>query len=539
MSKLALDKFLSLLERSKLIEDDRRAQVVDAWKQQASLAELDDAQFLADHLIRQGLITEWQSHKLFDGRHRGFYLGKYKLLDHLGSGGMSNVYLAQHVLMQRRVAIKVLPHNRVSDATYLAQFHVEAQAAAALDHRNIVRAFDLDCEGRIHYLVMEYVEGRDLHAVVSQDGPLDYHTAANFIVQAAAGLQHAHQRGLVHRDIKPANLLVDREGVVKVLDMGLAKFTSETRATPAALAEHVLGTADYLAPEQAVNSQTVDHRADIYALGCTFYYLLTGHPPFVDGTSLERMTAHRHDEPPSLLVDRPDAPAALVAICQRMMKKSPGDRYASAEEVRRALAAWLESESAAGRVDAQALAVAARATPRGGAHGAQAPAGPSSSGASRSGVIGGATSDLPPPPPEMPPPFTSALQDTDLNLHRATIKMPTTGGAATPVPNPLTESHVLRLGAPGTAGGSASGSGPLAPPVIAPPLSDSFVLAAPPIERPHGTPVAPSQRPASSLAIAKRPQVSSWRKSPQRFWVVLISTMIITALMLLIATSSR
>lgn len=535
MSKLALDKFLSLLERSKLIEDDRRAQVVDAWKQQASLAELDDAKFLADHLVEQGLITEWQCHKLFDGRHRGFYLGKYKLLDHLGSGGMSNVYLAQHVLMQRRVAIKVLPHNRVSDATYLAQFHVEAQAAAALDHRNIVRAFDLDCEGRIHYFVMEYVEGRDLHALVSQDGPLDYHIAANFIAQAAAGLEHAHQRGLVHRDIKPANLLVDRDGVVKVLDMGLAKFTSETRAAPSILAEHVLGTADYLAPEQAVNSQTVDHRADIYALGCTFYYLLTGHPPFVAGTSLERMTAHRQDEPPSLLVDRPNAPAALVTICQRMMEKLPANRYSSADEVRRALVTWLESETAAGRVDAQALATASRAAPRNSRSSSGGPSTDSSlPGTSHYGVIGGSQSDLPPPPPEIPPPFTSALQDTDLNLHRATVQMPVPGR------NLLTESHVLRFGEPtGSAQGPSSGNLPVAPPVVAPPLSDSFVLAAPPIERPLSNTGASIGGSAPTFKKPVGHQVSSWTQAPQRFWIVLISTMIITALILLIATSSR
>lgn len=529
MSKLALDKFLSLLERSKLIEDDRRAQVVDAWKQQASLAELDDAQFLANHLVAKGLITQWQCHKLFDGRHRGFYLGKYKLLDHLGSGGMSNVYLAQHLLMQRRVAIKVLPHNRVSDATYLAQFHVEAQAAAALDHRNIVRAYDLDCEGRIHYFVMEYVEGRDLHALVSQDGPLDYHTAANFIAQAAAGLEHAHQRGLVHRDIKPANLLVDREGVVKVLDMGLAKFTSESRAVPTTLAEHVLGTADYLAPEQAINSQTVDHRADVYALGCTFYYLLTGHPPFAAGTSLERMTAHRHDQPPSLLVDRPDAPAALVTICQRMMEKSPVDRYTSADEVRRALTAWLESETSAGRVNAQALAAAARAAPR--SVGARS-LGAALPGSSKYGVIGGSLSDMPPPPPEIPPPFTSALQDTDLNLHRSTIKIPVPMAPGS-VPHVLTESHVLRFGEPpGSQSGLSSGRLPTAPPIVAPPLSDSFVLAAPPIERLESATRTPARAPSE-------PQVSRWTQAPRRFWIVLVSTMIITALILLIATSSR
>src|SRR4051812_26883870 len=276
MIKIFLDRVLMWVDRSNLIEPDRLSQALAEWKSRATLSQLDDARYCAEHLVESGLLTHWQCRKLLEGRHRGFFLGKYKLLDHLGSGGMSSVYLAEHVLMRRRVALKVLPHNRVDDSTYLARFHLEGQAAAALDHRNIVRAYDLDNEARIHYLVMEYVQGRDLHAMVCEDGPLDYHLAAEYIAQAAAGLAHAHERGLVHRDIKPANLLVDLSGTVKVLDMGLAKFTpAGAVASSQAPEEQVLGTADYLAPEQAVNSQKVDHRADIYGLGCTLYFLLT------------------------------------------------------------------------------------------------------------------------------------------------------------------------------------------------------------------------------------------------------------------------
>src|SRR6478672_10118990 len=231
MSMLSLDKFVALVDRSKLVDDDRLSEAVDDWKRQATLRQLDDARHCAEHFVGTGLLTQWQAGKLLDGRHRGLFLGKYKLLDHLGSGGMSSVYLAEHVLMQRRVAIKVLPHNRVGDSTYLARFHFEAQAAAALDHPNIVRAYDLDNDGKIHYLVMEYVEGRDLEAIVSAEGALDCAMAAEIIWQATAGLEHAHECGLVHRDIKPANLLIDVKGVVKILDMGLAKFTSESRAS--------------------------------------------------------------------------------------------------------------------------------------------------------------------------------------------------------------------------------------------------------------------------------------------------------------------
>lgn len=413
MSVLSVDKFIALAERSKLVERQQLADAVTNWKRRATLRELDNAEFCADYLVDSGLITFWQSRKLLEGRHRGFFLGKYKLLDHLGSGGMSSVYLAEHVLMRRQVAIKVLPQNRVGDSAYLARFHFEAQAAAALDHPNIVRAYDLDNDGKIHYLVMEYIEGRDLEAIVSAEGPLDCPLAAEIIWQATAGLEHAHECGLVHRDIKPANLLIDVKGVVKILDMGLAKFTSEARASGERIADdQILGTADYLAPEQAVNSRTVDARADLYSLGCTLYFLLTGQPPFAVGTAQERMAAHQRELAPSILVRRPDAPPELVAICARMMEKDPESRFQSAREVRAALGAWLESASlVAGAHSAASLAVASRG---GGTR-------ERSIGKSRANLVSGSASDLRHDMPAPPP--LETMQDTDCNLQQATIKM--------------------------------------------------------------------------------------------------------------------
>ncbi|HTM52745.1 MAG TPA: serine/threonine-protein kinase [Pirellulales bacterium] len=413
MSVLSVDKFIALAERSKLVERQQLADTVTSWKRRATLRELDNAEYCADYLVDAGLITFWQSRKLLEGRHRGFFLGKYKLLDHLGSGGMSSVYLAEHVLMRRQVAIKVLPQNRVGDSAYLARFHFEAQAAAALDHPNIVRAYDLDNDGKIHYLVMEYIEGRDLEAIVSAEGTLDCALAAEIIWQATAGLEHAHECGLVHRDIKPANLLIDVKGVVKILDMGLAKFTSEARASGERIADdQILGTADYLAPEQAVNSRTVDARADLYSLGCTLYFLLTGQPPFAVGTAQERMAAHRRELAPSILVRRPDAPPELVAICARMMEKDPESRFQSAREVRAALGAWLESASlVAGTHAAASLAIASRG---GGTR-------ERSIGKSRANLVSGSASDLRHDMPEPPP--LETLQDTDCNLQQATIKM--------------------------------------------------------------------------------------------------------------------
>lgn len=354
MTKENADKFLDLLRRSGLVEEERLSAFLEQYVPAADSAvpaESPDqaetaAQQLARALIDAQLITQWQADQLHKGKHRGFFLGKYKLLGHIGSGGMSAVYLAEHLLMQRRVAIKVLPQNRVDDTSYLARFRREAQAAAALDHKNIVRAFDIDNEGKHHYIVMEYIEGRDLQAVVKGDGPLDYDTAADYIRQSADGLQHAHEVNLIHRDIKPANLLVDPRGVVKILDMGLARFTDETTSSlTIAHDENVLGTADYLAPEQAKNSHSVDHRADIYSLGCTLYFLLTGHPPFRDGTLAQRILKHQTEAPSSIYADRPDAPKALIEVCQRMMSKQPEARFQTAGEVGRILGAWL-----AGRV---------------------------------------------------------------------------------------------------------------------------------------------------------------------------------------------
>ena len=344
MPKPKADTFADLLSRSRLIAQDQLDRVFEAVRKQNSGRLPNDAQQLAQPLMDAGLLTRWQCEKLMEGRHKGFFLKRYRLLDHLGTGGMSSVYLAEHILMQRRVAIKVLPRKRVEDTSYLARFHREAQAAAALDHRNIVRAYDVDNDGDVHFLVMEYVEGHDLQAMVRDEGPMSYSDAADYIRQSAEGLAHAHEAGLIHRDVKPANLLVDRKNVVKVLDLGLARFTDEDRASlTVAYDENVLGTADYLAPEQALDSHGVDARADIYSLGCTLYYLLTGHPPFPEGTLPQRLMAHQKQPPPPIRNDRPDAPLDLVEICEKMMAKKPAQRYASMAEVAAALADWLHA----------------------------------------------------------------------------------------------------------------------------------------------------------------------------------------------------
>ena len=342
MAKLSVEEFLQFVEKSSLADADQLKAAL-AGLQAAHGGKLpDDADIVANHLISAGLITAWHSEKIFDKKYKGFFLGKYKLLRHIGSGGMSSVYLAEHMLMHRQRAVKVLPKTRVNDSSYLARFHLEAQATASLDHPNIVRCYDVDNDGDTHYLVMEFIAGKDIQTIVKEEGPLPLELACNYIAQAAEGLASAHHSNLIHRDVKPANLLVDEKGVVKILDLGLALFSDDARASlTVAHNENVLGTADYLSPEQAVNSHKVDLRVDIYSLGCTLYFVLTGHPPFPDGTLAQRIAKHQTQMPADILKERPDCPRDLADICMKMMQKRPEKRYPNMRAVADALKNWL------------------------------------------------------------------------------------------------------------------------------------------------------------------------------------------------------
>jgi serine/threonine protein kinase len=342
MPKVTADNFIELVGRSGLIEKEQIAAAKDEMMRRHAGRPIEDSQAVADYFIEAGLLTRWQADRLLEGRYKGFYLGKYKLLDHLGTGGMSMVYLAEQKYMHRHVAIKVLPQSRVNDEAYLTRFYHEARAAGQLAHQNIVHTYDIDTDGKTHYIVMEYVPGKNLQEIVKAEGPLGYRRAADYIAQAADGLAYAHEAGLVHRDVKPANLLVDERGVVKVLDLGLAYLRVEGQPSlTLASDDNVLGTADYCPPEQARNSHDVDGRADIYSLGCTLYFLLTGHPPFDEGSIAARLLAHQSQEPPSIYKERPMAPPELVEICQQMMAKRPEDRYQSMHEVSDVLHRWV------------------------------------------------------------------------------------------------------------------------------------------------------------------------------------------------------
>lgn len=252
-------------------------------------------------------------------------LGDYTITGHLGGGGMGEVYKAVHRRMNRVVALKILPPNRLRDPQAVARFYNEAQAAAKVLHPNVVVAFDAGEARSLHYLAMEFVEGENLAQLVQRRGPLPIDEAVQIIIQAARGLQRAHDAGLVHRDVKPGNVMVDRTGTVKVLDLGLAAIMSEMRPGGG---RRLTGTVEYMAPEQLIDPEGVDQAADIYALGATLFFLLAGRPPFVGGL-LELARAHRREPPPELYMVRADAGLRLDHIFQRMMAKSPTQRQPS------------------------------------------------------------------------------------------------------------------------------------------------------------------------------------------------------------------
>lgn len=268
---------------------------------------------------------------------------RYELLRRLGQGGMGTVYLARHVHLDKIVALKVVAPERIENPRAVARFEREMRAVGRLHHPHIVGAHDAGEAGGQHFLVMEYVDGWDLAEVVRRLGPLTVADGCELIRQAALGLAHAHEHGMVHRDIKPSNLMLSRGGIVKVLDLGLARLQADTNRSELTGDRQALGTADYMAPEQVEGSHEVDIRADIYSLGCTLFRLLAGRAPFASpefDTPARKMLAHVGTAAPSLANLRPEAPAALVQWVAQMVAKSPADRPGTPLEVAQTLATF-------------------------------------------------------------------------------------------------------------------------------------------------------------------------------------------------------
>jgi serine/threonine protein kinase len=342
-SELPVTALVDLIRKSGVVED----KVLDTYlKKLAEKGPLPATAIdLARGLVRDGVLTKFQAEQLLQGRWRRFIIGKYKVLEPIGAGGMGSVFLCEHKAMRRRVAVKVLSGGKSKEPASLERFYREARAVAALDHPNIVHAYDIDQDGDLHFLVMEYIDGISLQRLVDKNGPLAIATAADYARQAALGLHHAHQKaGLVHRDVKPDNVLVDRRGVVKILDLGLARFFyDEADQLTRVYDEKVLGTSDYLAPEQLLDDRPVDIRADIYSLGATLYFCLTAKPLFGPGPAPIKRIWQQVRQPKPVRSLRPEVPEELARVMEKMIAKAPEQRYPTPLEVAEALAPWTQN----------------------------------------------------------------------------------------------------------------------------------------------------------------------------------------------------
>ncbi|MEM9410262.1 MAG: serine/threonine-protein kinase [Planctomycetota bacterium] len=298
---------------------------------------------LLERLIEEERITKYQAEKFRAGQASDIYFGDYIVLEELGRGGMGTVLLARHRRMDREVAIKVLPISALDSEAAVARFYQEVKVAAQLTHPNIVHAYDAGEHHGIHYLVMEYVKGHDLARVLEQLGPIPASLAIDYLIQAAQGLEYAHRKGIIHRDIKPSNLLLDDEGKVKILDMGLARLGKGIGGAEASMhlttTGQVMGTVEYMSPEQAEDTRAADERSDIYSLGCTLYRLVTGIAPFARETVVKTILAHREAPIPDFKLHKHPELAPIDNLFQRMVAKKPQDRIQNAtilvQELRR------------------------------------------------------------------------------------------------------------------------------------------------------------------------------------------------------------
>jgi len=330
-------QFVDLLVQSQLVGESEIRAVCTLL---SAGGHRDSVQRLSDELVRRGKLTRYQAAAIRQGKTKGLAIGNYIVLDKIGSGGMGLVLKARHRQLQRIVALKLLPPSVSRDRSAVIRFRREAAAVAKLRHPNIVSALDAGETHGLLFLVMEYVDGKDLARIVREKGPLSVIQAADCVIQAARGLGQAHAHGIVHRDIKPANLLLDSSGTVKVLDLGLARvsqgqdlLTSESSELNLTVSGAIVGTVDYMSPEQAYNPRLADDRSDIYSLGCTLHYLLTGKPPFGGQGFMERLIGHRERPIPSLRRVRTDVPQNLDTVFRRLMSKSPETRPQSMSEV--------------------------------------------------------------------------------------------------------------------------------------------------------------------------------------------------------------
>jgi eukaryotic-like serine/threonine-protein kinase len=329
---LSWSDFLSTLERSGILSETGLREVRDYLVQDSQPK---DVSALAGRLVEQGRLTEFQAHRLLVGQAKSLVFGRYVLLDTLGIGAMGRVFKARHQLMDRLVAVKVVLPVCATSKHSVSRFFLEMKIVGVLDHPNVVRAFDADQFEDSPYIVMEYLEGEDLEKVLRRRGMLPPQEVIDCMMQAAWGLAHAHEKGVVHRDIKPTNLFLDNTGVVKVLDLGLGAFvgvSNEGVSVQDTDEGFVVGTCDYMSPEQ-LNGQAVDARTDQFSLGCAMYRLLTGRFAFPGMTKMDRMVKRIQERHVPITDVRKDLPVPLVAVIDRLLSPRPEDRFSSAAEV--------------------------------------------------------------------------------------------------------------------------------------------------------------------------------------------------------------
>jgi serine/threonine protein kinase len=338
-----LDQFLKNVLRSGLTSREQ----VDAASRALPAEEREDSEALSNQLIRMGQLTRFQAQKLLQGAVVGLVLGNFQILAPLGKGGMGSVYMARDSHTDQLVALKVLPPKRAKEEDRMrVRFQREMSLSRMLNHPQLARSFDAGVFQGVHYIAMEFIPGASLYKMVSSGGPLPVERAARLFIEVTKGLEYAHSQGLIHRDLKPSNILVTPNDHAKVLDMGLAIIQGEVAndRTIVGGQGYVVGTMDFLAPEQAEDAFNVDPRADIYSMGCSLYYVLAGRPPFAGGNALQKIMRHYTEEAVPLDKVNSEIPPAFAAIVKKMMAKKPSDRYPTMSAVRQDLLPWAKGK---------------------------------------------------------------------------------------------------------------------------------------------------------------------------------------------------
>jgi serine/threonine protein kinase len=341
-----VDEFLKHVLRSGVLDREQLKTALATAPSDVKAKE-SDAGALAEHLIKTGKLSRYQARKLLHGAYRGLVLGPYQILAPLGKGGMGTVYMARDGRDGRLVALKVLSARRAREqGRARSRFLREMELSKRVSHANLALTYEVGTLQDVHYIAMEFIPGKSLYRLVQEGGPLTVARAARLLAEVASALEHAHEKGLIHRDLKPSNVMVTPNDHAKVLDLGLALVQGET-ADIEVVGGHgyIVGTMDYISPEQSIDPTKVDARSDVYSLGCTLYYALAGQPPFPGGTSLEKRQRHRNEEVKSLGQLRSGLPAPFVDLVHNMMAKDPTERPPTARAVQEQLLAWATEDT--------------------------------------------------------------------------------------------------------------------------------------------------------------------------------------------------